>query len=71
MTVKLSDLAEKWRPEMDLPTPNPRRLYNEEEPDGYLESDQDYIENNLSLAVKLLEAHAEGRITLTKETREI
>ena len=33
----------------------PRRPYIDEEPDGYLESDNDFVSNNYEVAVKLLE----------------
>ena len=33
----------------------PRRPYNDEKPDGYMESDKDFVLNNLDAAVELLE----------------
>jgi hypothetical protein len=35
----------------------PRRPLDSRLPDGYLESDKDYVANNLELAVRLLEEH--------------
>ena len=34
----------------------PRRLYDDDQPDGYLESDLDYMSNNRYLAVSMLDA---------------
>lgn len=34
-----------------------RRPYKDNEPNGYMESDRDYINNNLNLAVSLLDEH--------------
>lgn len=34
----------------------PRRLLDSRRPDGYIESDRDYLENNNDAAVALLEA---------------
>jgi|HubBroStandDraft_1064217.scaffolds.fasta_scaffold746691_2 hypothetical protein len=34
----------------------PRRRLYDKEPDGYLESDRDYVENNMGLCVQLLNA---------------
>jgi hypothetical protein len=39
------------------PVYTPRRPYYDDEPDGYLESDLDYIVNNRALAVVLLDNH--------------
>jgi hypothetical protein len=36
----------------------PRRPYIDEEPDGYLESDKDFLLNNHEVVVKLLEGDA-------------
>jgi len=36
----------------------PRRPYIDEEPDGYLESDNDFVKNNHEVVVKLLEGDA-------------
>ena len=36
---------------------NPRRPYYDDEPDGYQESDRDYLENNNDLAVALLDRY--------------
>jgi hypothetical protein len=36
----------------------PRRPYIDEEPDGYLESDNDFVLNNHEVVVKLLEGDA-------------
>ena len=36
----------------------PRRPYIDEEPDGYLESDNDFILNNHEVVIKLLEGDA-------------
>lgn len=36
----------------------PRRPYIDEEPDGYLESDNDFVLNNYEVAVALLEGEA-------------
>ena len=36
----------------------PRRPYIDEEPDGYLESDKDFLLNNYEVALKLLEGDA-------------
>lgn len=44
---------------------NPRRRYNEDDPTGYMESDKDFISNNLFLAVELLEAE------VLKEAKEL
>ena len=33
----------------------PRRLHDDDKPDGYKESDQDYLLNNRELAVQLLD----------------
>lgn len=33
----------------------PRRLLDDDKPDGYLESDKDYVLNNIEAAVKLLD----------------
>jgi len=35
----------------------PRRPYEDDKPDGYLESDRDYFENNSELILALLENH--------------
>jgi|688.fasta_scaffold43595_9 hypothetical protein len=37
---------------------NPRRLYWDDEPDGYLESDNDFILNNQEIVIKVLEGDA-------------
>jgi len=34
---------------------HPRRPLDDDNPDGYLESDQDFVLNNLEVAVELLE----------------
>jgi hypothetical protein len=39
----------------------PRRPLDADKPDGYLESDKDFVLNNFDLAVKLLEEF-EGRV---------
>ena len=39
---------------MDSPI-YPRRPYLDEKPDGYMESDQDFVLNNIDAAVELLE----------------
>lgn len=39
---------------------NPRRPYEDDKPEGYMESDRDYLENNLELAVKLLDDYGQG-----------
>ena len=38
-----------------LPRIKPRRPYYDNEPNGYLESDRDFLENNLELAIEYLE----------------
>jgi hypothetical protein len=40
---------------------NPRRPWDDEDPTGYLESDIDFVHNNLEAAVKLLERELEKR----------
>jgi hypothetical protein len=40
----------------ELPN-NSRRPLDEDAPNGYLESDKDYVSNNLDLAVVLLDAY--------------
>jgi hypothetical protein len=43
---------------MDLiPPVTPRRSYIDEEPDGYLESDRDFMENNREAVIWFLEHH--------------
>lgn len=44
---------------MQFPILNPRRPLDDEHPDGYAESDRDYVENNLDAAVWLLDNCAE------------
>lgn len=39
---------------MDSPI-YPRRPYDDEKPDGYMESDNDFVLNNIGAAVELLE----------------
>lgn len=41
--------------EDDLIEFNSRRLYEDNKPDGYMESDRDYMENNRFLCVKFLD----------------
>jgi len=36
--------------------PTPRRLLDDDQPEGYRESDMDYVLNNLDVAVALLDA---------------
>ena len=43
---------------------NPRRPLNDAEPDGYQESDRDYVLNNLDLAVRLLDAYDQHQSSL-------
>jgi hypothetical protein len=43
---------------MSLPKYNPRRPLDDDKPDGYMESDKDYMENNRFIAVALLDAYA-------------
>lgn len=43
---------------MRLPALKPRRPWRDDEPDGYMESDFDYLDNNRELAVALLDAQA-------------
>lgn len=55
-------------------TYNPRRPLDDDAPDGYRESDRDYVLNNLELAVALLDKHGEAapaaeRIEFTKDDR--
>lgn len=50
---------------MNLPEHNPRRPYDEDQYPGYMEGDRDYMENNRFLAVALLDAYAEGRVTVS------
>jgi hypothetical protein len=38
----------------------PRRPLDDDKPDGYLESDRDYLANNTELAVRLLDAYGEN-----------
>lgn len=38
---------------------SPRRSYDDAKPDGYLESDQDFVEHNMEAAVAFLEGVAE------------
>jgi hypothetical protein len=33
----------------------PRRPYDDDQPDGYMESDRDFVENNFDLCMRLLE----------------
>ncbi len=40
---------------LKVPPVYPRRLFLDTEPDGYLESDQDYIENNMEAVLWFLE----------------
>lgn len=49
---------------MRLPKHKPRRLYRDDEPESYLESDRDYFENNSELIVLLLDAYSEGRVSV-------
>lgn len=44
----------------DIPDLIPRRPLDDDKPDGYLESDIDFVLNNLELAVSLLEKHGEA-----------
>lgn len=39
----------------DFPVVIGRRLYDDEKPNGYLEGDRDYVENNLDAAVWFLD----------------
>lgn len=43
-----------------LPPLEPRRPYDDEQPDGYLESDLDYVCNNVESAVWLLDGEIDG-----------
>lgn len=43
---------------------NPRRPVDESAPDGYQESDRDYVLNNLDLAVRLLDNHGKLQAAL-------
>jgi len=43
---------------MSLPEYNPRRPLDDDKPDGYMESDRDYLLNNRWIAVALLDAYA-------------
>lgn len=52
---------------MSLPEHNPRRPYFDKQPDGYLESDRDYLENNNDLAVALLDLWAAGELILVSK----
>jgi hypothetical protein len=49
---------------MSTPNYQPRGPWDDDEPDGLLESDNDYVSNNLELAVHLLDEHfaAQNRI---------
>jgi len=50
---------------MILPKHNPRRPYDEKNFGlHYMEGDNDYFENNKDLAVALMDAYGEGRVTL-------
>lgn len=42
----------------------PRRPLYDEEPDGYMESPNDYVRNNVWLAERLLDAYGAGLIQL-------
>ena len=42
----------------------PRRPLNDHQLNGYLESDKDYVLNNIQIAVILLDALQRGEITL-------
>jgi hypothetical protein len=43
---------------MELSVYKPRRPLEDDFPEGYLESDKDYVNNNFELAVKLLDTLA-------------
>ena len=51
--------------EVDLNTFSKRRPLNDDEPDGYLESDNDFVLNNFDLAIVILEQLEE--LNLKKE----
>lgn len=52
---------------MSLPEYQPRRLLNDDKPDGYMESPKDYVLNNIWLAEALLDAYGSGEIKLPEE----
>ena len=50
---------------------NPRRPFDPEKPEGYQESDKDYIENNIELVLEYLDslaARERRRESLTRNT---
>lgn len=49
-----------------MPPIQPRRLWDESEPDGYLESDFDFVHNNIEAAVYLLEEALRSRSSMTE-----
>jgi hypothetical protein len=53
------DVVQEPTPE-GLPAPIARRPYEDDKPDGDLESDRDYFENNRDLAIKLLDRAVEN-----------
>jgi hypothetical protein len=42
----------------------PRRPLDDDNPDGYLESDQDFVLNNIEVAVELLERELKGELNV-------
>lgn len=53
----------------DKLTYKPRRPLYDDDPDGYLESPNDYVRNNVWLAEKLLDLFAEGKISIPEELK--
>ena len=49
---------------------NPRRPYEDDKPDNYMESDQDYTENNMELCIAYLDALG-GKSTCRQCGRDI
>jgi hypothetical protein len=52
----------------------PRRPLDEDKPDGYMESDTDYLLNNREIAVALLDAHKDmiaALLALTTHDRPV
>lgn len=55
----------------ELPEIEPRRPYAEDQPEGYLESDRDFVTNNLEACVWFLENHAKLQELVTRTCRLI
>ena len=53
--MELIDGLELWGTNMKIPEVTPRRLYNDDLPFGYLESDDDFIKNNMDAVIWFLE----------------